>query len=72
MSDMTSAHEERARATKAFKITTVCRRHGIDSAEARTFAAEQWRIVAGAAGTNPPSATTIGLVLTWLEESEKT
>ena len=72
MSDTANAHEERARATKAFKLTTICRRYGIDSAEALTFADEQWRIVAGAAGVNPPSATTIGLVLTWLKESEKT
>ena len=72
MSDTASAHEERARATKAFKITTLLRRFEIRTEEARNFTEAQWRVVADAAGTNPPSPTTVALVLTWLEESEQT
>lgn len=66
-----NAHEEAARSRKAFKLTSTLRRCSITPDEAREFTDDQWRIVADAAGTNPPSPTTIELALVWLAESEE-
>lgn len=70
---MSNEHEEAARATKAFRLTTLLQRHGVTAAEARGFEDQQWAIVAKhtTPPVHPPSPATVALVLTWLAEAEE-
>jgi hypothetical protein len=64
-----TAHEERARANKAYAICSALQRHGIRADEASDFTPDQWVVVANAAKVNPPSTMTIALVIEWLSDS---
>jgi hypothetical protein len=62
--------EVASRNKKAEALIAVLRRAGVTSHIARIGEPEDWALVAKAANVNPPSQTTINLVIRMLEASE--
>lgn len=66
MSD--NEHEERARASKAFRLVRFAELQGWHADDVESFGDNQWRITADLAGVNPPSDRTKAIVLHVLRE----
>jgi hypothetical protein len=65
---MISTYEQANRAKKTAALAAVLRKAGVTATDARQSDANGWRLAARAANVNPPSATTIALVIQQLEE----
>lgn len=65
------AHEERARATKAFKLTRLFLTVSIPVDDVRALSVEGWAHAAKLAKVRPPSEQTKALVIQWLDDSEE-
>lgn len=65
---MVTIFEQANRYKKTMALVAVLRKAGVTASDARQSDANGWRLAARAANVNPPSATTIALVIKQLEE----